>query len=179
MTNWGGSLLQTTVLPTRKAQPSPPMIFIPSKHSSRQNIKLDHDTSIRYLNKLNRDNKAKFTASAIKKKKDLALNITWHSTEDGSRVKGEHGYPACQSFQFTKEETNGLSMHTAITFLHTAINTANRINVQSTEPTKGLLATALCTETRSVSNKPSLLRRYTPEPTSYCLQRVNPHTKAT
>jgi len=111
--------------------------------------------------------------------KDLALNITWYSTEDGSRVKGEHGYPACQSFQFTKEETNGLSMHTAITFLHTAINTANRINVQSTEPTKGLLATALCTETRSVSNKPSLIRRYTPEPTSYCLQRVNPHTKAT
>uniref|UniRef100_K3YX82 Uncharacterized protein n=1 Tax=Setaria italica TaxID=4555 RepID=K3YX82_SETIT len=52
----------------------------------------------------------------------------------------------------------------------------NTINVQSTEPTRGLLATTLCTETRSVSNKPSLIRRYTPEPTSYCLQRVNPDT---
>ena len=33
-----------------------------------------------------------------------------------------------------------------------------------------------CTETRSVSNKPSLIRQYTLEPTSYSLQRVNPHT---
>jgi len=33
------------------------------------------------------------------------------------------------------------------------------------------------TETKSVSNKPSLTRRYTLEPTSYSLQRVNPHTK--